>query len=165
MNITDQKHERNVILAEMETEFDKHNISYFKKMIFNKDNVLRTRAVCILAEIGGSDAVEPISEVLNNDNDDLVRHEAAFSLGQLGCKSAVTVLCNAVLNDKSFFVRHEAAVALGVIGDENARETLNNAFKEDESDEVKNSAIVALSNLDYILYSKKYNQFTRLTGG
>ena len=38
----------------MEIEFDKHNLSYFKKKIFDNDNVIRTRAVCILAEIGGS---------------------------------------------------------------------------------------------------------------
>ena len=165
MNSIISKHDRNNNLAEMEIEFDKHNLSYFKKKIFDNDTVIRTRAVCILAEIGGQDAVEPISKVLYDDNDDLVRHEAAFSLGQLGFKSAISALCDAVLNDKSFFVRHEAAVALGVIGDEKARETLNNALKDDESDEVKNSALVALSNLDYILFSKKYNQFTKLTGG
>jgi HEAT repeat protein len=153
------------LFEEMESQFDKKNINYFEKLLTHSDNVVRTRAVCILAEIAGESAVEPISRVLKDDGNDLVRHEAAFSLGQLGFSSGIEPLAKAVKNDKSFFVRHEAAVALGVIGSEDARGTLKDALENDKSEEVRDSAVVALANLDYIKAVNRKNDFTRLTGG
>lgn len=152
------------LLKEMEKQFDEKNHQYFKNLLTHDDVVIRTRCICILADIGGEDAVERISQVLTNDNDALVRHEAAFSLGQLGFTSAVDALSKAIESDPSFFVRHEAAVALGVIGSEEARESLNKALK-DKNEEVRESAIIALANLDYISTIKRNNQFTRMTGG
>ena len=148
----------------MENQFNNNNLEYFDKLAFHHDHVIRTRAICIMAEIGGNKAVKTISKVLEKDSDELVRHEAAFSLGQLGFASGIKSLTYALKNDSSIFVRHEAAVALGVIGSEDARITLIEALN-DSSEEVKKSAIVALANLDYIFKSKKRNQFTRLTGG
>ncbi|MBV9177383.1 MAG: HEAT repeat domain-containing protein [Nitrososphaeraceae archaeon] len=148
----------------MEKQFDNHNIQYFKNLLDHHDNVIRTRSICILADLANEDAVESIGKALINDKDALVRHEAAFSLGQLGFASAVNTLSEAVESDPSFFVRHEAAVALGVIGSEKARRILNEALN-DESEEVRASAIIALSNLDYISTMKRNNEFTRMTGG
>lgn len=156
--------QRNSLFEEMEKQFEEKNIAYFKKLLTHKDSVVRTRAVCILAEIAGEGAVNPIGEVLKSDDNDLVRHEAAFSLGQLGFSSGIKLLAGAVKNDSSLFVRHEAAVALGVIGSEEARKTLNDALA-DESEEVRDSAVVALANLDYIKTVNRKNDFTRLTGG
>lgn len=156
--------ERNKIFEEMEGRFDGNDIDYFKKLLTHGDSIVRTRAVCILAEIAGEAAVAPIGRVLKDDDNDLVRHEAAFSLGQLGLTSGIGLLADAVKNDSSLFVRHEAAVALGVIGSEDARKTLNAAL-EDESEEVRDSAVVALSNLDYIRAVNRRNDFTKLTGG
>ena len=152
------------LLAEMETQYDNQNEQYFKDLLSHEDSVIRTRVICILADISGVDAVESISRVLESDNNALVRHEAAFSLGQLGYPAATAALSNAVKSDPSYFVRHEAAVALGVIGSEDARETLNEALK-DESEEVRESAIIALVNLDYVSTIKRNNKFTRMTGG
>lgn len=152
------------LLAEMETQYDNQNEQYFKDLLSHEDSVIRTRVICILADISGVDAVESISRVLESDKNALVRHEAAFSLGQLGYPAATTALSNAVKSDPSYFVRHEAAVALGVIGSEDARETLNEALK-DESEEVRESAIIALANLDYVSTIKRNNKFTRMTGG
>ena len=152
------------LLAEMETQYDNQNEQYFKDLLSHEDSVIRTRIICILADISGVDAVDSISRVLENDKNALVRHEAAFSLGQLGYPSATAALSNAVKSDPSYFVRHEAAVALGVIGSEDARETLNEALK-DESEEVRESAIIALANLDYVSTIKRNNKFTRMTGG
>jgi HEAT repeat protein len=152
------------LLAEMETEYDNQNEQYFKDLLKHEDSVIRTRIICILADISGVDAVDSISRVLENDKNALVRHEAAFSLGQLGYTAATAALSNAVKSDPSYFVRHEAAVALGVIGSEDARETLNEALK-DESEEVRESAIIALANLDYVSTIKRNNKFTRMTGG
>jgi HEAT repeat protein len=152
------------LLAEMETQYDNQNEQYFKDLLIHEDSVIRTRVICILADISGVDAVDSISRVLENDKNALVRHEAAFSLGQLGYTAAMAALSNAVKSDPSYFVRHEAAIALGVIGSEDARETLNEALK-DESEEVRESAIIALANLDYVSTIKRNNKFTRMTGG
>jgi deoxyhypusine monooxygenase len=152
------------LLAEMETEYDNQNEQYFKDLLKHEDSVIRTRIICILADISGVDAIDSISRVLENDKNALVRHEAAFSLGQLGYTAATAALSNAVKSDPSYFVRHEAAIALGVIGSEDARETLNEALK-DESEEVRESAIIALANLDYVSTIKRNNKFTRMTGG
>jgi HEAT repeat protein len=152
------------LLAEMEAQYDNQNEQYFKDLLSHEDSVIRTRVICILADISGLDAVESISRVLESDKNALVRHEAAFSLGQLGYPAATAALSNAVKSDPSYFVRHEAAVALGVIGSEDARETLNEALK-DESEEVRESAIIALANLDYVSTIKRNNKFTRMTGG
>ena len=149
---------------EMEQHFDNKDEEYFKKLVNHDDLVIRTRAVCILADISGEKAIDSIGQVLLNDSDQLVRHEAAFSLGQLGHSSGIDALSKAVLEDPSFFVRHEAAVALGVIGSEQSRKTLEQALN-DEREEVRESAMIALANLDYIAYAKRTNKFTSLTGG
>ncbi|MDQ6724251.1 MAG: HEAT repeat domain-containing protein [Thermoproteota archaeon] len=148
----------------MEKHFDIQDESYFEKLLKHEDYVVRTRAVCILADISGEKAVELIGDVLLNDVDHLVRHEAAFSLGQLGYVSGVDVLSRAVLSDPSFFVRHEAAIALGVIGSEQSRSILKQVLG-DERQEVQESAMVALANLDYVSYVKRNNKFTKMTGG
>ena len=157
-------YDRLKLFEEMEQQFETKNEEYFKKLLAHKDNVVRTRAVCILADIAGENAVKPISKVLKADDDALVRHEAAFSLGQLGFTSGIKALSNATLKDPSFFVRHEAAVALGVIGSEKARRTLKDALK-DKNKAVRDSAVVALANLDYIKATSSNSKFTKMTGG
>ncbi|HXS59994.1 MAG TPA: HEAT repeat domain-containing protein [Candidatus Sulfopaludibacter sp.] len=152
------------LLVDMEKHFDIQDNSFFEKLLKHDDYIIRTRAVCILADISGEKAVELIGDVLLNDIDHLVRHEAAFSLGQLGYTSGINFLTKAVLADPSFFVRHEAAIALGVIGSELSRNVLKQAL-DDEHQEVRESAFVALANLDYISYAKRNNKFTKMTGG
>jgi deoxyhypusine monooxygenase len=157
-------YDRIKLFEEMERQFDSKNEQYFRNLLDHHDNVVRTRAVCILADIAGENAVNPIGKVLSYDSDALVRHEAAFSLGQLGYTSGIAALADSVKSDQSFFVRHEAAVALGVIGSEEARKTLMEALK-DESKEVRDSALVALANLDYIKATSSNSRFTKMTGG
>jgi HEAT repeat protein len=153
------------LFEEMEKQFENKNEQYFKGLLDHHDNIVRTRAVCILASLGAENAVEPIGKVLKYDNNALVRHEAAFSLGQLGSRSGIPALAEAVRSDSSFFVRHEAAIALGIIGSEEARRTLSEALK-DQSEEVRESAVVALANLDYIKETNHSNSlFTKMTGG
>jgi HEAT repeat protein len=152
------------LLIEMEKHFDIQDDTFFGKLLKHEDYIVRTRAVCIIAEISGEKAVELIGDVLLNDVDHLVRHEAAFSIGQLGYTSGISALSTALLSDPSFFVRHEAAIALGVIGSEQSRDTLNKALN-DEYQEVRESALVALANIDYVSYVKRNNKFTKMTGG
>ncbi|HJS83054.1 MAG TPA: HEAT repeat domain-containing protein [Nitrososphaera sp.] len=156
--------DRTKLFEEMEKQFESQNQQYFKNLLTHGDGIVRTRAVCILADMAAENAVKPIGDVLENDKNALVRHEAAFSLGQLGFTSGIKALADAVEKDPSFFVRHEAAVALGVIGSEDARKTLERALS-DESQEVRESAEVALANLDYIKAVNRTNKFTRMTGG
>jgi HEAT repeat protein len=152
------------LLAEMEKCYEDKNSKYFENLLNHPDHIIRTRAICILADIAAEDSIEPLSHALENDSDALVRHEAAFSLGQLGFESGIRPLSKAVESDPSFFVRHEAAIALGVIGSEKARATLVEAL-DDSSKEVRESALVALANLEYILTIKRKNKFTKMTGG
>ena len=157
-------YDRTKLFEEMEKQFEGKNGEFFKGLLTHDDSIVRTRAVCILADIAGENAVDPIGRVLKLDNNALVRHEAAFSLGQLGLTSGIGALSDAVRSDPSFFVRHEAAVALGVIGSEESRKTLDGALS-DENEEVRESAMVALANLDYIRSVNRNNRFTRMTGG
>src|SRR5262252_8559587 len=132
-----QSADRMNILQEMERQYDRRNEKYFLDLLTHADNVIRTRAICILADISDEDSVYHISNILKNDKHQLVRHEAAFSLGQLGFTSAI---------------------GLGVIGSEDAREALEKAL-DDRSEEVRESADVALANIDYISKVKRTNKF------
>ncbi len=152
------------LLVEMEKHFDIQDEPFFEKLLKHDDYIVRTRAICILADISGEKAVELIGDVLLNDADHLVRHEAAFSIGQLGYSSGINVLSKALLSDPNFFVRHEAAIALGIIGSEQSRNILKQSLN-DEYPEVRESALVALANIDYVSHVKRNNKFTKMTGG
>jgi deoxyhypusine monooxygenase len=130
----------------------------------HEDYVVRTRATCILVDIGGEDKIPYISQVLKNDPNELVRHEAAFSLGQLGYSSGIEALEDATKNDSSMFVRHEAAIALGVIGSKDATTTLRKAL-DDPDKPVVDSAVVALSNIEFMDKLGTNKKFAKLTGG
>jgi HEAT repeat protein len=152
------------LLAEMEKRYEDNNTQYFENLLNHSNYIIRTRAVCILADLAGEESVKYLSKVLEQDANALVRHEAAFSLGQLGFSTAISSLSRAVESDQSFFVRHEAAIALGVIGSSKARTTLKGALV-DSSEEVRQSALLALANLKYISTMKRKNKFTTMTGG
>src|ERR671918_1237743 len=152
------------LLAEMEKQYEDNNRQYFENLLDHQNYIIRTRAVCILADMAGEESVKCLSCVLEQDTNALVRHEAAFSLGQLGFLSGISSLSHAVESDPSFFVRHEAAIALGAIGSNKARTTLMGALA-DSSEEVRQSALVALANLKYISTMKRKNKFTTMTGG
>lgn len=152
------------LFSEMEERYEKKDTDYFVKLLDHDDFVIRTRATCILVDMGGEDKVPYIAKVLKNDPDELVRHEAAFSLGQMGYPSGVSPLEDATQNDSSMFVRHEAAIALGVVGSQNAKETLEGAL-DDPDGSVRESAVVALSNLKFMKELSKNTKFAKLTGG
>ena len=92
INFSQQNYDRIGVLEEMENQFNNNNFEFFDKLAFHNDHVIRTRAICIMAEIGGDKAVGTISKVLEKDSDELVRHEAAFSLGQLGFATGIKPL-------------------------------------------------------------------------
>lgn len=156
--------ERLKLFSEMEEKYEQKDADYFVKLIEHDDYVVRTRATCILVDLGGEDKVKYVAKVLKNDPNELVRHEAAFSLGQMGYSSGVKPLEDATKNDPSMFVRHEAAIALGVIGSKEAIPTLEEALKDPDKPVVE-SAVVALSNIDFMDKLSKNEKFAKLTGG
>ena len=151
--------ERLGLFAEMEKKYEEQDSEYFVSLLNHKDYVVRTRATCILVDIGGEDKVEHIAHVLKDDDNELVRHEAAFSLGQMGYSDGIKPL-----NDASMFVRHEAAIALGVIGATEAKEPLRQALKDPDRP-VSESAVVALSNIAFMEGMCTNEKFAKLTGG
>ena len=152
------------LLSEMEEKYEKKDTSYFVTLLDHDDYVIRTRATCILVDIGGEDKVQYIAKVLKNDSNELVRHEAAFSLGQMCYRSGIPYLEDATKNDSSMFVRHEAAIALGVVGSQDSKATLEEALKDPDAP-VRDSAVVALSNLQFMEKLSKNEKFAKLTGG
>ncbi|MGI0076905.1 MAG: HEAT repeat domain-containing protein [Nitrosopumilaceae archaeon] len=152
------------LFSEMEEKYEQKDADYFVKLIVHDDFVIRTRATCILVDLGGEDKVQYVAKVLRNDSNELVRHEAAFSLGQMGYSSGIKPLEDATKNDPSMFVRHEAAIALGVIGSKEAIPTLEKALKDTDKPVVE-SAVVALSNIDFMDKLSKNEKFAKLTGG
>ncbi len=156
--------ERLELFSQMEKRYEKQDVDFFVKLLDHEDYVVRTRATCILVDIGGEDKIPHISKVLKNDSNELVRHEAAFSLGQMGYRSGIKSLEDATKNDPSMFVRHESAIALGVLGSQDAKRTLEEALKDPEQS-VRESAAVALSNLQFVQKLSKNEKFAKLTGG
>ena len=156
--------ERLELFSQMEEHYEKKDIDFFVKLLDHEDYVVRTRATCILVDIGGEDKIPHIAKVLKNDPNELVRHEAAFSLGQMCFHSGIGALEDATKNDPSMFVRHEAAIALGVIGSQNSKKTLEKAL-DDPDAPVRESAVVALSNLQFMEKLSKNEKFAKLTGG
>ncbi|MGQ0791609.1 MAG: HEAT repeat domain-containing protein [Nitrosopumilaceae archaeon] len=152
------------LFSEMEEKYEQKDADYFVKLIVHDDFVIRTRATCILVDLGGEDKVQYVAKVLKNDPNELVRHEAAFSLGQMGYSSGIKPLEDATKNDPSMFVRHEAAIALGVIGSKDAIPTLEEALKDPDKPVIE-SAVVALSNIDFMDKLSKNEKFAKLTGG
>ncbi len=156
--------DRMKLFSEMEERYEKKDTDYFVKLLDHDDFVIRTRATCILVDMGGEDKVPYIAKVLKNDPNELVRHEAAFSLGQMGYNSGIPHLEYATKNDSSMFVRHEAAIALGVVGSQDAKETLEKTLNDPDGS-VRESAVVALSNLKFMKELSKNKKFAKLTGG
>ena len=159
--VTDDRLE---LFAEMEGKYEQKDTQYFVNLLEHPDYVVRTRATCILADVGGEDKIPHVAKVLKFDENELVRHEAAFSLGQMCLSSGIPPLADATLNDPSMFVRHEAAIALGVIGSKEAKNALEKALIDPDKSVVE-SAVVALSNIQFMENLSKNKKFAKLTGG
>ena len=143
------------IFQECDKAFDKKNVEYSINLLQPDESIsVRTRAVCILADIDNEEVIPVLSEILKNDKTSLVRHEAAFTLGQLGCTQSVPALIDAMLSDSNNVVRHESAVALGSIGDQSARNALINATNDNDK-LVVHSAFSSLLNLDHLQLNLK----------
>ena len=63
--------DRTKLFEEMERQFESQNSQYFKNLLTHNDGIVRTRAVCILADMAAENAVKPIGDVLKRDNNGL----------------------------------------------------------------------------------------------
>lgn len=147
--VDDEAHAMDVMRG-MEEAWQKKDESYLVSVLKKEPSlVLRVHAVCILAEVGGEEAVPALGDVLLHDPDPLVRHEAAFSLGQIGLSEGNRALAEAVIKDKDPIVRHESAAALGSVGSPDSEGVLTKALS-DSDEMVRNSALASLFNIRFL---------------
>jgi deoxyhypusine monooxygenase len=145
----DEAHSMDVMKG-MEEAWSKKDETYFVNVLKTESSlVLRVHAVCILAEVGGENCIQALSDVLLNDPDPLVRHEAAFSLGQIGLSQGNKPLATALQSDRDPIVRHESAAALGSIGSPDSEGVLKKALS-DKDEMVRNSAAASLFNIKFL---------------
>ena len=109
----------------------------------------RFRALFMLKNVGGDNAVDEISRCFVDDSN-LLNHELAYCLGQMGNKYAVPKLMD-ILSDKSLapILRHEAGEALGAIGDKACLPLLQR-FCLDETQEVAETCELAVYRINYM---------------
>ena len=68
------------LFTEMEEKYEKKDTEYFVNLLDHQDYVIRTRATCILVDIGGEDKVNHIAKILKDDPNELVRWSRLESL-------------------------------------------------------------------------------------
>ncbi|WP_435348979.1 HEAT repeat domain-containing protein [Haloarchaeobius sp. HRN-SO-5] len=76
-----------------------------------EDAMTRSRAARALGLLGDTRAIEPLSDVLSDDEDDTVRASAAWALNQIGTDRALEALVD-YTEDRSFLVQDEAQKAV-----------------------------------------------------
>jgi len=108
----------------------------------------RFRALFMLRNAGGDDAVKEITRCFV-DESDLLNHELAYCLGQMGNKTALPKLTE-ILSSKNLapILRHEAGEALGAIGDTSSLEILEK-FSSDEIQEVAETCQLAVYRINW----------------
>jgi vesicle coat complex subunit len=113
--------------------------------LHDEANNVRGSAATALGNIGASEAVPALIEILSQDGDKANRGAAATALGNIGASAAVPALIE-VLHDEAKDVRGSAATALGNIGRPEAVPALIEAL-HDEANGVRGSAATALGRI------------------
>jgi len=114
------------------------------KMLREGDVNERQRAAIALGASGNSNAVEPLIEALE-DEDDFVRNFVVRALGSIGDARALEPLVKAT-EDPNLLVRRSAVAALGNLGNPEAFDPLIKAFNDGHF-MVRRSAAAALGSL------------------
>lgn len=110
-----------------------------------QQSYLRTRAVCVLHQMGDAGAVKPLLGCLRA-KDVRLRYHAAYALAHLGDISALPALVRVLRHDPDADTRYRAAYALGCLGDTRAVSDLIAALGDDKL-HVRHSAASALGKL------------------
>ncbi|NPE27830.1 HEAT repeat domain-containing protein [Methanococcoides sp. SA1] len=110
----------------------------------DEDDNVRSHAIHSLGQIGDEKAVEPLIQVMNDENERIdVRRHATSVLGQIGDGRAVKPLIQILESKDDNSVRMVAIRALTGIGDGRAVEPLIQAM-DDKNESVRNHAAYAL---------------------
>ncbi|MFH1353658.1 MAG: HEAT repeat domain-containing protein [bacterium] len=113
-----------------------------------KDNVtgVRINAVVSLGKLGDERAIEPLTDILNNDRVPAARKKAAEALGNFDNEGIKTELLKAA-DSEDENVRSSAVLSLKDTGGENEVGKLIEKAQKDESWLVRKSAIRALAGI------------------
>ena len=103
-------------------------------------------AIKILGKMGATEAVETLTEYVDEDKNPALQKVTFRALGEIGDKAAVQPLANKLLMDNDT-VRPQAARALGLLGDTRAIKPLSEALKADDDSNVRAQAAWALRQI------------------
>jgi|GEM_PF-2082114 len=120
-------------------------ISQVIQSIKSDDNESRNLAFNFLRNINFKGAINPLINILHNENDNLVRHLVMSALKNIVSDTEIPILIK-LLQDKDFLVRLNAVCALGKIGSDAAIQGLIIAL-QDKSEDVSSEAAFALGDL------------------
>jgi HEAT repeat protein len=94
----------------------------------------------------GTSAVEPLLEVLQDENSSTLHRECIKVLGEIRDKRAVEPLLT-VLNNKEISLREEAVKALGQIGDQKVVKQLISILQNEKNSKLRGQTIRALGSI------------------
>ncbi|MCC7448912.1 MAG: HEAT repeat domain-containing protein [Anaerolineae bacterium] len=114
--------------------------------LFHDNNILRELAADVLAEIGDTQAVQPLIKVMLEDTDEAVAQAATEALGKIGGDEAIESLVVAT-NHTNPYVRLTAIEALGEISDRKVIQPLR-ALLDSEDEKIKNAAKNSLAKMN-----------------
>ena len=120
-------------------------ISPYLQMLKDHDWKTRKRAIEKIAEMGGAQTVQLLSDSLKDEHWE-VRKMAAESLGKIKDVKAVEGLAHALRDEPDLKVREKEVEALGKIQDSRVVDHLLNALK-DESDIIRRKTVDALRKI------------------
>lgn len=122
-----------------------HKIDSLVQDLKVEDETTQYYAIIALGSIRDIDVVEPLVDVLDQDNDSYIRGAAAWALGKIGDLRAIDPLIRA-FNDNDSYVQWSAAEALAEINESKTVELLIKAL-DDNSSDVRETAAQALGSI------------------
>ena len=156
---TDEKSKPEDLLAQLNSREWKVRLKAIQKLEINPDTfpalvqalddekaAIRRWAVALLGSSERPEALEPLSQVVLNDNSVVVRRTAGDALSDLGNAQAIPTMCQ-VLEDSSKLVRWRAARFLNEMGDGTAVEALQKASERENEFDVRLEMNTALERI------------------
>ncbi|OVE79991.1 hypothetical protein BVY01_01070 [bacterium I07] len=136
----------------------KNNVKkLIKALAYKKDDSIRKEAVEALGVIGDSRAVEPIIELLKDENQEM-RRKAAEALGAIGSLNAIAPLSAVIESKNNYWIHDTALEALIKTGDDQAAEPVLRHLQRDS-----NSRVIEVA--EAILQSKESSATIQTAAG